>query len=111
MLDKNQIDKILIELIKSGNVSIGKYNNLFEMVDQMAIKLNYIKSSPSDRMESGVELEEEDYLKVQDDIWKLVLDGILAPGKNKMNPWFPNLHFTEIGKQYREKLIQKEKKF
>ncbi len=54
MLDKNQIDKILIELIKNGNVSIGKYSNLFEMVDQTAIKLNYIKSSPSDRMESEI---------------------------------------------------------
>jgi len=110
MLDENQIKMIVKEIIKMGYVSIGKNSGLFESIEQMAIKLEYIKSSQSDRMESGIDLEEEDYLKVQDQIWKLVLDGILAPGKNRMNSWFPNLHFTENGKNLREELIQGEEK-
>jgi len=110
MLAKNKIDIIIKELIKNGYVSIGKYSGLFETIEQIAIKLDYIKSSPSDRMESGIELINEDYLKVQDGIWKLVLEGKLAPGINKMNPWFPNLHFTEEGLKFREKLIQEEDK-
>lgn len=110
MLEKNQIDLIVKELIKNSYASIGKYSGLFELIEQMAIKLNYIKSSRSDRIESGIDLEDEDYLKVQDGIWKLVLEGKLAPGKNKMNPWFPNLHFTEKGQKFREKLLQEEDK-
>ncbi|MEE9379691.1 MAG: hypothetical protein V3V33_16825 [Candidatus Lokiarchaeia archaeon] len=110
MLDKDQIDMIVKELIKNGYVSIGLHSGLFEMIEQIAIKLNYIKPSISDRMESGIDLEEEDHFLVQDEIWKLVLEGKLAPGMNKMNPWFPNLHFTEKGKEHREKLIQEDVK-
>ncbi len=110
MLDKNQINLIVKELIKNNYVSIGKYSDLFGMIEQMAIKLNYIESSNSDRMESGIDLEDDDFLKVQDEIWKLVLEGKVAPGKNKMNHWFPNLHFTEKGKKFREELIQDEDK-
>ena len=29
--------------------------------------------------------------------------GILAPGTNWNNPWFPNLHLTEKGKKFMEK--------
>lgn len=85
MLDKIQIDIIINELIKNGYVSIGLHSGLFDMIEQMAIKLNYIKSSRSDRIESGIDLEDGDNLKAQDGIWKLVLEGKLAPGENKMN--------------------------
>ncbi|MFX1567216.1 MAG: hypothetical protein ACFFCV_02480 [Promethearchaeota archaeon] len=106
MLEKNQIDMIGKELIKEGYVSIGKDSGLFGIIEQIAIKLGYIESSRSNRMESGIDLEDKDYLKVQDEIWKLVLEGKLAPGTNKMNPWFPNLHFTEKGQKFRKELIQ-----
>lgn len=59
-------------------------------------------------MKSGIDLEEEDYLKVQDKLWELILKGYLAPGKDKMNQWFPNLHFTEKGKKFQKELIEED---
>ena len=108
MLDKIQIKMIVKEIIKTGYVSIGQYSGLFEMIEQLAVKLNYVKAIPSDRMESGIDLEENDYLQIQDEIWNLILEGILAPGINKMNPWFPNVHFTEKGIKFRDNILHEE---
>ena len=106
MLDEKQVDMIIKELIKAGAISIGKNSNLFYNIKQIAIKLGYIQSLQSDRMESGIDLEEEDFLKIQDKLWELILKGYLAPGKNEMNPWFPKLHFTEKGEKFQKELIE-----
>ena len=59
MLDKDQINKIVRELIKSKALSVGRYSNFYETVERLAERF---------------ELQDEDYLKVQDEIWKLVLE-------------------------------------
>lgn len=110
MLNEKQVELIVKELIKAGDISIGKYSGLFNNIEQFAIKLGYIQELRSNRMESKIDLEEEDYLKVQDKIWELVLEGFLSPGKNMNNPWFPKLHFTKKGKQYKKTLIKEEEK-
>ena len=97
MLDKDQINKIVRELIKSKALSVGRYSNFYENVERLAERFEF-------------ELQDEDYLKVQDEIWKLVLEGMLAPGRNTMNPWFPHCHLTKEGEEYRETLLQEEDK-
>ena len=47
-------------------------------------------------------LTNEDFLKVVDKIWEYITSGILAPGKDSEEPWFPALHLTEKGKEFLE---------
>ena len=45
------------------------------------------------------EYERHEILKVQEILWELLLQGILAPGKNSLNLNLPFVHVTEYGAQ------------
>jgi len=95
-------------LIQEGISDIGKNSGLYGRIQKIASDLGIIE------YKSGIEhgttyiLSDRDYLRVMDKVWHFVLKGYLAPGRNILNPWFPNVHLTEEGIKFRDKLLRKE---
>ena len=101
------IAKVLME---EGISDIGKNSGLYGRIQKIASDLGIIE------FKSGIEygttyiLSDRDYLRVMDKIWYFISKGYLAPGINILNPWFPNVHLTEEGKKFRDKLLREEEK-
>ncbi|MFX1281886.1 MAG: hypothetical protein ACFFA3_21230 [Promethearchaeota archaeon] len=101
--DEEKVENIVNELIKSGIIfSVGIEPALYQKIQRVATKLGYMDIEPMDLGRSYV-LRNEDYLKISDKVWQYIVAGILAPGNNRNNPWFPHLHLTEKGKEILEK--------
>jgi hypothetical protein len=56
--------------------------------------LNYVELSPSRPMDVDTFA-----FQAQDVFWRLVIEGLIAPGYNASNPNFPFFHVTEHGRQ------------
>jgi len=98
-----KVENIVRELIKSGVIfSIGIERALYQRIQRVATKLGYMDIKLMD-LGRVIILKDEDYLRVVDKIWEYITSGILAPGSNRHNPWFPHLHLTEKGKKFMEK--------
>ena len=101
--DEEKVENIVRELIKSGIIfSVGIERALYQKIQRIATRLGYMDIKPMD-LGQIIVLKNEDYLRVVDKIWEYITTGILAPGTNWNNPWFPNLHLTEKGKKSLEK--------
>jgi hypothetical protein len=101
--NEEKVENIVKELIESGIIfSVGIERALYQKIQRVANKLDYMNIEPIDLGRAYV-LRNEDYLKVIDKIWEYITSGILAPGRNWENPWFPNLHLTDKGKKSLEK--------
>jgi len=106
-LNDEQIDLIIKNMIKTGEIKYGRGSALYDKIERVAVNLGFFDIR---QMDLGYKhpLTYEDYLKVSDKIWELITNGTLAPGYNRNNPWFPWLHLTEKGKKIREKLIKED---
>lgn len=101
--DEQKVKNIVRALIESKVIfSVGIERALYQKIQRAATKLGYMDIKPMDLGQISV-LKNDDYLKVVDKIWEYITSGILAPGKNWDNPWFPYLHLTEKGKKFLEK--------
>ncbi|MFX1531603.1 MAG: hypothetical protein ACFFBC_10865 [Promethearchaeota archaeon] len=101
--DEEKVENIVNELINSGIIfSVGIELALYQKIQRVATKLGYMDIKPMD-LGRIIALRNEDYLKVSDKIWQYIAVGILAPGSDRNNPWFPHLHLTEKGKKILEK--------
>lgn len=97
-----KVENIVKELIKSGVIfTVGIDRALYQKIQRVATKLGYMDIKPME-LGYGIVLKNEDYLKVVDKIWEYITSGILVPGSNRNNPWFPHLHLTEKGKKVLE---------
>ena len=100
--DEEKIKKIVKELIRKGRIfTVGLDRALYQYIQRAATKLSYMNIEPMDLGRAHI-LKNDDYLKVVDKIWELITSGILSPGKDWENSWFPNLHLTEKGKDFME---------
>ena len=100
--DKQKVENIVKGLIKSRVIfSVGISRALYQKIQREATKLGYMNIEPMNLGYSLV-LKNEDFLKVVDKIWEYITSGILAPGKDWEDPWFPALHLTEKGKEFLE---------
>jgi len=101
--DEQKVENIVKELIESGVIFVvGIERALYQKTQTVATKLGYMDIKPMD-LGRVIILKDEDYLRVADKIWEYITSGILAPGSNRNNPWFPHLHLTEKGKKFMEK--------
>ena len=96
------------ELIKEGISFVGKDSGLYGRIQKIASDLGIIEYKSGIERGTTYILSDRDYLRVMDKIWYFILKGYIAPGRNILNPWFPNVHLTEEGKKYRDELLQKE---
>ncbi len=100
--DDQKVENIVKELIKSRVIfTIGLSRALYQKIQRVATTLGYMDIEPIDLGDTYV-LSDDDYLKIADKIWGYITSGILSPGKNRDNPWFPHLHLTEKGKKFME---------
>ena len=100
--NEQKVEIIAKELIRSGILfSVGISSALYQKVQRIATKLGYMDIKPMD-LGNAIVLENEDYLKIVDKIWEYITSGILAPGSDWNNSWFPHLHLTEKGKKFIE---------
>lgn len=98
--DDQKVENIVKELIRTNVIfSVGLSRDLYNKIQIIATRLGYMNMSDSMYMLNLKVLSDEDYLKISDKIWEYIISGILAPGRNYNNPWFPNLHLTEKGKE------------
>ena len=101
--DNQKVENIVKGLIKSGVIfSVGLNRVLYRKIQREANKLGYMKIEPMN-LRNALDLKNEDFLKVIDKIWEYIKSGILAPGKDSEEPFFPALHLTENGKEFLEK--------
>ena len=101
--NEEKVEHIVKELIQSGVIfTVGIERALYQKIQRVATKLGYMDIKPMD-LGRVIILKNEDYLRVSDKIWEYITSGILAPGSNRSNPWFPHLHLTEKGKEFLEK--------
>ena len=101
--NKQKVENIVKGLIKSGAIfSAGISRTLYQKIQREATKLGYMNIEPMN-LGNALVLKNEDFLKVVDKIWEYITSGILAPGNDSENPWFPALHLTEKGKEFLEK--------
>ena len=101
--DEEKVENIVKELIESGVIfAVGIERALYQRIQRVATKLGYMDIKPMD-LGRIIILKDEDYLRVADKIWEYITSGILAPGSDRNNPWFPHLHLTEKGKKFMEK--------
>ncbi len=101
--NEEKVENIVKELIKNRVIfTVGLDLALYQKIQRVATKLGYMDIKPMD-LGYAILLENDDYLKVVDKIWEYITSGILAPGSDWNNPWFPHLHLTEKGKKYMEK--------
>ncbi len=90
------------ELIKNRVIfTVGIDLALYQKIQRVSTKLGYMDIEPMN-LGYAILLENDDYLKVVDKIWEYITAGILAPGSDWNNPWFPHLHLTEKGKKFME---------
>ena len=100
--NEEKVEHIVKELIESGVIfTVGIERALYQYIQRVATKLGYMDIKPMD-LGRIIILKDEDYLRVADKIWEYITSGILAPGSNRNNPWFPHLHLTEKGKEFLE---------
>ena len=100
--DDQKVENIVKELIKRGVIfTVGIERALYQRIQRVATRLGYMDIKPMD-LGQIIVLKNEDYLKVVDKIWEYITSGILAPGSNWKNPWFPHLHLTKKGKKVLE---------
>ncbi len=101
--DEEKIEKIVKELIRSRIIfTVGLEGALYQKIQRAANQLGYMDIDPM-YLGRTLILKNDDYLKIVDKIWEYITSGRLAPGKDRDNPWFPNLHLTEKGKEFMEK--------
>ncbi len=101
--DKQKVENIVKGLIKSRVIfSVGIHRALYHKIQREATKLGYMNIEPMN-LGYALVLTNEDFLKIIDKIWEYITSGILAPGKDSEDPWFPSLHLTENGKEFLEK--------
>ena len=105
-LTNEQIKEIVNQCIlffekENGIISISEGSNFHGWFSRKAWELEYIKKSDT--------LNHLNIIKCVEQIWKYVLEGILAPGavkkgKDRFNYlFFPYLHLTERGQKEMEK--------
>ena len=100
--DKQKVENIVKELIRNNELfRLGVRHSLYQYVQRAANKLKYMNIEPMNLRNSFI-LRNHDYLKIIDKIWEYSLSGKLAPGKDRENTWFPDLHLTEKGKEFLE---------
>ncbi len=94
-----EVVKQCITLFEKENeiISISEHSTFYGYLSRKAWELEYI--------EKGDTLIHSNIIKCVEQIWKYVLEGILAPGsvkrgKDRFNYlFFPYLHLTEKGKK------------
>jgi len=101
--DTQKVENIVRELIRSRVIfTVGIHPALYQKIQRAANELGYMDIEPM-YLGRALVLRNEDYLKIVDKIWEYITSGILGPGRNDLNTWFPNLHLTEKGKEFMEK--------
>ena len=107
-LSENDSELITNYLLRKGIRSFST-NSFYSNIQRAAVNLGIIEDSNSVRSGVALILSNEDYFKVADKIWNFILNGFLAPGYNYNNPWFPQVHLTEKGKEYLKTIDKKNK--
>lgn len=82
-MEKTELRKHVLELLSNY---AGELHNEAAMVDALDNK--------------GIGFEHHHVLHLTEILWELLIQGVLAPGFNSSNEWFPWLHVTERGRSY-----------
>lgn len=107
-LNEEQTEEIAQVFIK-GNINWFEYSKEFyRNAQNIAYQLGFFKLSEYERRGGYDKLSEDSFKLVYDKIWKYIVEGYIAPGKNYLNPWFPHCHLTKEGEEYRDELLQEE---
>jgi len=96
MFDDEQVEQIVREMLKSGNITFGSSTGDYNRIQETAAKLEFIKQPSFNE----IVLSDEDFRKCKDKLWDYLIIGVLAPGLNPSNPNFPWVHVTEYGKKF-----------
>lgn len=94
-LTNTQIFEIVKSLAKKRNHIYESGNESYSETQEIANDLGFIdydSMRPQEKIISS-----SDFLKIQDIYWIFLCQGLIAPGKNIRNPWFPNVHMTKYG--------------
>ena len=97
---KDVVNKFIFKL--KDNIIVKKGEQFYGWIHRIAKESGYIDNDNFSRLDT---LTRKDILKCVEQIWKYVMDGILAPGSSKEitgnanDIFFPYLHLTEKGKK------------
>jgi len=98
-LNNQEISEVIKRLIKrtKGNINIDKHSRFYENLQEIASELGYIEKPKHNQLI----LSYNDTIKCVEEVWRYVIEGILAPGSSSsgFNFFFPYLHLTERGKK------------
>lgn len=98
--DDEKVENIIKELIRNEKIfTVGIHQALYQYIQRAATKLGYMDIKKMD-LGTVYILENDDYLKIVEKIWEYITSGILAPGRDRTDTWFPNLHLTERGREF-----------
>ena len=102
--NEEKVENIVKELIRNEKIfTVGIIDQaLYRYIQRAANKLGYMNINPME-LRTAVVLNNDDYLKIVDKIWEYITSGFLAPGRDRTDTWFPNLHLTEEGKEFFKK--------
>jgi len=74
--------------------------HVVELLARHGHELNHEAGLVAALTSQDVGFEHHDTLCLTEIIWELLMQGVLAPGFNSSNEWFPWLHVTERGQAY-----------
>lgn len=111
-LNEEQIEQVLTEFLKQPIMVIGRNVEIrdpisnsidfYNIIRVISAHLGFAGSKEAVKIGIYPELNDKTVIKITEKIWDLLNKGILSPGKDKNNLWFPFLHLTEKGKDYIE---------
>ena len=107
-LTNQQIERIMKFIIKRDifeHIDITRLS--FNKIQKIAYGLGFIEANYYEITHNHI-LTTEDYLKCIEKIWEYITSGILSPGKDLEHSWFPSVHLTEKGNNFKESIRNEE---
>lgn len=97
-LTDDQVFEIALKLASTKTRFGGINKSFYREIQRVAKKMDLIEFHGSEM--HALALQRDDYIKISDIYWIFLCNGVLAPGKDENNPWFPNIHLTSYGEKF-----------
>ena len=111
-LNEEQIDRVITEFLKQPIMVIGRNVEVkdplsntidfYNIIRGISANLGFAGSKEAIKIGIYPELGDKTIRIIIEKIWEFLNEGILSPGIDKNNPWFPFLHLTKKGNEYIE---------
>jgi len=101
-LDYHKLIELVIEFLKRNKISyiddIDDIDDIIYGAAGLAKEEGIANDTDEHRRTSEDYFDYTDKFNINEIIWKLIIKGILLPGKDWLNKDLPNIHLTEYGK-------------